>query len=40
MCEIIKSGASNEKCLRRCDRIADMCDTCRIEEASLWTKPY
>lgn len=40
MCEIIKEGSSTETCLKRCNRISDMCDNCRIEGAKLWTKPY
>ena len=40
MCEIVEQQISNETCLKRCDRISDMCDKCRIAQARLWTKPY
>jgi hypothetical protein len=40
MCEIIDIGASDQTCLKRCDRVSDMCFECRVAEAKLWTKPY
>ena len=40
MCEIVEQQISNETCLKRCDRISDMCFKCRIAQAKTWPKPY